>query len=130
MIIHTIVSMVFLTSLGIAAYNKRKLNNNRTFLMFLALSILQIAGGCWYGLWAHSIIGCYVLGFSQLTLVYLILYRLVRDRYYLIYKREPELTRNATRLVDVVLTLLLSACTILIPYLLTSYFCNRLIAFT
>ena len=64
---------------------------------------------------------------SQMTLIFLILYKLIRIPYYLIYKREPEISRVPEKKIDIIPTLIVLTGTMVLPFLIDSLIIQKML---
>ena len=61
-----------------------------------------------------------------MTLIFLILFKIVRIPYYLIFKREPEINRNPEKWIDIIPTLIVVIGTVVLPLLIDSMIIKKL----
>lgn len=128
MSIHTIIITAFLVPLGIAVLHQDRLRGGRLFALAFVLSLGLVGLGMLYCRANCNFAGCFALTTSLTTTIYLILFRLIRDRYFAVYQREPVLSRAATKFVDIVLTMVISFGTVGLSYLIGKYLCLQVFA--
>ena len=125
MSIHTIIITAFLVPLGIAVLQQGHLRRRRVFALAFVLSLGLAGLGVLYCRVNCNFAGCFALTTSLTTTIYLILFRLIRDRYFAVYQREPVLSRAAIKFVDIVLTIVISFGTVGLSYLIGKYLCQQ-----
>lgn len=64
---------------------------------------------------------------SQMMLVFLILYKILRSIYYLIFKREPEFSRTPKNKIDILYTLIIFFGLITLPFFIDDFIVQRLL---
>ena len=64
---------------------------------------------------------------SQVPLIFLILYTIIRIPYYLIFKREPEISQYPEKLIDIIPTLIVVTGTVILPFLIDSMIIQKVI---
>ena len=58
---------------------------------------------------------------SQTSLVFIILYKVIRDIYYPIFLREPELSKKPSHKIDILPTSIIFTGTITLPFIIDTY---------
>jgi hypothetical protein len=64
---------------------------------------------------------------SQMTITFLLLYKIIRIPYYLIFKREPEISKMPKNKIDIIPTLIISAGTMSLPFLIHTYIIQKIV---
>ena len=65
---------------------------------------------------------------SQMTLIFIILYKIIRIPYYWIFKREPEINQYPEQRIDIIPTLIVVMGTVILPFLIDSMIIQRIMA--
>ncbi|AUC80626.1 hypothetical protein CW733_00135 [Lacinutrix sp. Bg11-31] len=61
-----------------------------------------------------------------MTLIFLILFKIIRIPYYLIFKREPEINQYPEKLIDIIPTLIVVMGTLILPFLIDSIIIQKI----
>ena len=112
--------LLFIPFLWILIFDQQKLKKRTVFIKYLLISIGILIIGIFYQNYSETENRFLVYIGSQMTLIFLILYKLIRIPYYLIFKREPEINRNPEKWIDIIPTLLVIIGTVILPILIDS----------
>ncbi len=119
--------LLFIPFLWLLIFDQQKLKNRTVFLKYLLISIGVLIFGMLYDHYFAK--DNKSLGYfgSQMTLIFLILYKLIRIPYYLIYKREPEISRVPEKKIDIIPTLIVLTGTMVLPFLIDSLIIQKML---
>ena len=112
--------LLFIPLLWIVIFDQEKLKYRSVFFKYLLISIIILIIGILYQKYANTEDKSLVYFGSQMTLIFLILFKIVRIPYYLIFKREPEINQYPEKWIDIIPTLIVLIGTILLPFLIDS----------
>ncbi|MEP1487241.1 MAG: hypothetical protein ABJK28_02305 [Algibacter sp.] len=118
--------LLFIPFFWILVFDQEKLKYQTVFIKYLIISIGILIIGILYQKYSLTEDKFLVYIGSQMTLIFLILFKIVRIPYYLIFKREPEINRNPEKWIDIIPTLIVIIGTIALPLLLDSIIFKKL----
>ena len=117
--------LLFIPFLWLLIFDQQKLKIKNVFLKYLLISIGILIFGILYDHYFATKNKSPVYFGSQMTLIFLILYKIIRIPYFLIYKREPEITWQSKFTIDVAITLIVLMGTIVLPFLIDSLMIHK-----
>ena len=111
---------MFIPFVWILIFDQQKLKYRTVFVKYLLISIGILIIGILYQKYSETENRFLVYIGSQMTLIFLILYKIIRIPYYLIFKREPEINRSPEKWIDIIPTLIVILGTVVLPILIDS----------
>ncbi len=124
LIIHFIF---FIPLLWIAIFEQQNLKYKNIFLKYLIISFGVIFLGILYDTFLAKENKSIVYFSSQMTLTFLLLYKLIRIPYYLIFKREPEISKLPKNKIDIIPTLIITTGTLGLPFIIDTYIIQKIL---
>lgn len=112
--------LLFIPFFWLLIFDQQKLKSKTVFFKYLLISIGILIFGVLYDLYFSKGNKSLVYFGSQMSLIFLILYKIIRIPYYLIYKREPEISRWPEKNIDIIPTLIIMTGTMVLPFLINS----------
>ena len=123
----TIIYLIlFIPLFRIIVFDQHNLNDKRVFIKYLLISIVILIFGIVNQYYSETTDKALVYFGSQMTFIFLILFKLVRTLYYLIYKREPEITRTPEFKIDFIVTFIVFMGTIMLPFIIDAYIVQKI----
>jgi len=119
--------LLFIPFLWILVFDQDKLKNRTVFFKYILISIGILIIGIFYLKYSETENKFLVYIGSQMTITFLILYKIIRIPYYLIFKREPEISKHPEKLIDIIPTLIVLIGTVALPLLIDNMFLRKLI---
>lgn len=119
--------LLFIPLLWLLIFDQQKLKNRTIFLKYLLISIGVLVFGILYNHYFAKGNKSLVYFGSQMTLIFLILYKLIRIPYYLIYQREPEISKVPEKNIDIIPTLIVLTGTMILPFLIDSLIIQKIL---
>lgn len=119
--------ILFIPFLWLLIFDQQKLKNKNVFLKYLLISIGVLLFGILYDHYLAKDNKSLVYFGSQMTLIFLLLYKLIRIPYYLIYKKEPEISRFPEKKIDIIPTLIILAGTMVLPFLIDGLIIQKIL---
>jgi hypothetical protein len=119
--------LLFIPFLWLLIFDQQKLKNRTVFLKYLLISIGVLVFGILYDHYLAKDNKSLVYFGSQMTLIFLILYKLIRLPYYLIYKREPEISRVPEKKIDIIPTLIVLTGTMVLPFFIDNLIIQKML---
>ena len=114
--------IIFIPVIKMVVFDQDELTKKKQFIMYLVIGIISwVIGAIYYQQSATEDKGFVYLS-SQCTLNFLIIFNLISIPYRKIFKRNPEISKVPTNLIDIIPTILVTIGTILLPLLLDAYF--------
>ena len=110
----------FIPFAWILFFDQQKLKYRTVFIKYLIISIGILIFGILYQKYSETENRFLVYIGSQMTLIFLILYKIIRIPYYLIFKREPAINRSPEKWIDIIPTMIVIMGTIILPILIDS----------
>ena len=108
-------------------FKQEKLKNDNVFLRYLLLSILVMGFGILYEYELTNMEKSMVYFISQMTFIFVVLYKIIRIPYYLIFKREPEISEYPEKWIDYIPTLIVALGTLILPFLIDTFIIQKII---
>ena len=118
--------LLFFPFLWLLMFDQQKLNRNNVFIRYLMISIAILVFGVVYDNFIANGTKSLVYFGSQMTLIFLVLYKIIRVPYYMIYKREPEISRSPNKRIDIIPTLIIITGTMILPFLIDSIIVQKI----
>ena len=118
--------LLFIPFLWILVFDQEKLKFRTVFLKYLTISIGILIIGILYQKHSETEDKFLVYIGSQMTLIFLILFKIIRIPFYLIFKREPEINRNPEKWIDIIPTLIVIIGTVVLPFLIDNVIIKKL----
>ena len=112
--------LLFIPFIWILVFEQEKLKYRAVFLKYLIISIAVLIIGLLYQKYSKTEGKFLVYIGSQMTFTFLILYKIIRIPYYLIFKREPEINQYAEKWIDIITTLIVVIGTVALPALINN----------
>ncbi len=126
--INEIIHLVLLFPLlWLFVFDVQRLNRRKLFLKYLSISIAILFFGITYDYYFTKGGKSLVYFSSQMNIMFLILYKLIRIPYFKIYKREPEISRSPEKKIDIIPTLIIISGMLILPFLIDSLIIQKLI---
>jgi hypothetical protein len=110
--------LLFLPFIWLLVFDQENLKKKNVFIKYLLISIGILILGIIYQRLSNTENKSLVYFGSQMTIIFLILYKVIRIPYYWIFKREPEISKYPEKLVDIIPTLIVIIGTIGLPLLI------------
>ena len=118
--------LLFIPFLWLLIFDQQKLKRKKVFLKYLLISIGILILGIVYEHYFTTADKSLVYFGSQMTLIFLILYKIIRIPYYWIFKREPEINQYPEKRIDIIPTLIVVMGTVLLPFLIDSMIIQKI----
>lgn len=119
--------LLFFPFLWLLMFDQQKLNRNNVFIRYLMISIAILVFGIVYDNFIANGTKSLVYFGSQMTFIFLVLYKIIRVPYYMIYKREPEISRRPDKRIDIIPTLFIFTGTMILPFLIDSMIVQKIL---
>ncbi|WP_298513808.1 hypothetical protein [uncultured Kordia sp.] len=101
-------------------------NKKSVFLKFIFISIAILIFGIFYEYNLAENNKSLIYYGSQMTLIFLLLYKIVQIPYYWIFKRKPEISTIPEKNIDIIPLLFVIAGTISLPFLIDIFIIQKL----
>jgi hypothetical protein len=101
--------------------DQQNLKRKQLFFKHLAISVSALVGGILYFYFSKTADKGIVYFISQMPIIFLILYSLIRIPYYKMYRTEPEILRQPEKNRDIIPSLLVMAGCATFPFLIDLY---------
>ncbi|GAB5399212.1 MAG: hypothetical protein Aureis2KO_07970 [Aureisphaera sp.] len=112
----------------ILVLDQQKLKYRSVFIKHLLISIVVLIAGILYQKYAETENKFLVYIGSQMTFTFLILFKIVRFPFYILFKREPEISAGGgEKWPDLIVSLIVISATLAIPLLIDSLFFKKLL---
>jgi hypothetical protein len=118
--------LLFTPFIWIIIFDQEKLKYRTVFLRYILISIVILIIGILYQKYSGTEDKILVYFGSQMTLIFLILFKIIRIPYYLIFKREPEISQNPENFIDIIPTLIVVIGTLILPFLIDSMIIQKI----
>lgn len=113
---------------GWVVVRQDKLKERKVFITVLGISILLLTLGILYQRYSETDNKFLVYIGSQMTFVFVVLYKLIRIPFYHLFKREPEISSGeGSGLKDFIPSLIVLLGSLAIPLLVDHFFFKRLL---
>lgn len=119
--IDILLYIIFIIPIFIAGIQKEKLNHRKTFLIWIFISILLIIIGILIEDNSNNEMRNISYFGSQMLFFFLILHKIIRNIYFKIFKREPELGKFPKHKIDYVYTFIMTMGVAVLPFLIDNY---------
>jgi hypothetical protein len=120
--------ILFLIPLGwIVLFRQKQLQFRKEYLIYLTIAVtLTILGVTFI---YDNNLRTQKLSYygSQMMLIFLILYKVLRSIYFPIFKREPEFSRTPKNKIDILYTLIIFSGVISLPFIIDDFIVQRLL---
>lgn len=110
--------LILLPIILILVRDQKNLHKKEVFWKYFMLASAILILGVLYRYYIDTENKDLVYFGSQMTIIFLILYQLVRVPYRRYYNREPEISRYPKHRIDIVPTLIVLTLTMILPYLI------------
>lgn len=117
----------FIPLLWIAIFDQQNLKYKNVFTKYLLISIGVLVLGILYDFLLEKENKSLVYFSSQMTITFLLLYKLIRIPYYLIFKREPEISKMPKNKIDIIPTLIITTGTLALPFIIDTYIIQKIL---
>ncbi len=108
-------------------FDHQNLKKRSVFINYLLISIVDLFFGISYDYFYVENENSFVYFTSQMSLIFIILYKLIRIPYYQIFRREPEISKYPKYLIDIVPTLIVLTGTIILPFLIKDFIVKKIL---
>lgn len=122
-----IMHFIFFIPLLILGFNHKKLKYKDIFLKYLLISIGVLFLGILYDNFLAKETKSIVYYSSQMTITFLLLYKIIRIPYYLIFKREPEISKMPENKIDIIPTIIITIGTMALPFIIDIHIIQKII---
>ena len=122
-----IMHFIFFIPLLILGFNQKKLKYKDIFLKYLLISIGVLFLGILYDNFLAKETKSIVYYSSQMTITFLLLYKIIRIPYYLIFKREPEISKMPENKIDIIPTIIITIGTMALPFIIDIHIIQKII---
>lgn len=113
--------LLFVPFLWILLFDQEKLKYRNVFIKYLIISIGILIFGILYQKYSETENRFLVYIGSQMTLIFLILFKVIRIPYFMIFKREPEFNvYGGAKWINFIITLIIIIGIVAIPLLIDS----------
>ena len=112
-----LIAMVLMIPAFLVAGERNKLNNKRTYLVYLLISIIILSFG-FYLRFNHGNEFLYAYIVSYMAILYLILEKILGLFFFKITKRYPELSIAPEKSMDIIYNLLVWTGTVILPFII------------
>jgi len=119
--------LFFLPLFWIIIFRQEKLQSIKEFLIYLWIAIIFTILGVIFIYNNHLRTQKLSYYGSQEMLIFLVLYKILRNIYYPIFKREPEFSKTPKNKIDIVYTLVLFTGLITLPFIIDDFIIQRLL---
>jgi hypothetical protein len=109
--------IIFQIPLGFIIFKQDQLHKSDIFLKFFYFALVLFIGGAFF-LYDKQKLA--YLG-SQTSLIFLFLYKIIRNIYYPIFLREPEFSKTPKHKIDIIPTLFIFTGTIALPFIIDTF---------
>ncbi len=113
--------LIFIIPVVIAGIQKEKLNQKKTFIIWILISFLLIIIGILIEDNSNNELRSLSYFGSQMLFFFLILHKITRNIYFKIFKREPELGKYPKHKIDYIYTLIMTIGVAILPFLADQY---------
>lgn len=113
--------LIFFIPVLVAGIQKEKLNQKRTFIIWLLISFLLIIIGILIEDNSNNELRIISYFGSQMLFFFLVLHKITRNIYFKIFKREPELGKFPKHKIDYVYSLIMTMGVAILPFLTDHY---------
>ncbi len=121
--------LLFIPLVYIIVFDQEKLKYKTVFITYVLISIGILIIGILYQTYSSTENKLLVYMGSQMTLIFLILFKIVRIPYYMIFKREPEISEHPKKWIDIIPTIIVIISTIILPFLIDSYILKNVVEY-
>lgn len=118
--------LLFIPFLWLLIFDQQNLKLKKVFLKYLLISIGILILGIVYEHFFTAANKSLVYFGSQMTLIFIILYKIIRIPYYWIFKREPEINKHSEKKIDIIPTLIVVIGTVLLPFLIDNMIIQKI----
>ncbi len=101
-------------------------NKKKVFLRFVLISIAILMFGIVYKNYTDESNKLLVYFGSQMTLIFLLLYKTIQIPYYWIFKRRPEVLTIPEKNIDIIPSLILIVGSVILPFIIDSFIIRKL----
>ena len=118
--------LIAIIPFGMAVINQHKLKDKQVFLSYLKWTSLVVIIGIVYEFNQISEAKSLSYFLSQMGLLFILSYKLVRIPYYHFFKREPEISEYGEYLIDIIPTILVLTATVTLPFIIDDLIIRKL----
>ncbi len=122
--------IIFQIPLVFIIFKQDQLHKPYVLLKFFAFALALFVAGAYFFYDKYSSMQKLPYFGSQTSLIFLFLYKTIRDIYYPIFLREPEFSKAPKHKIDIIPTLIIYTGTIALPYIIDDFLVQKLIAKT
>jgi len=121
-----LIYIIFQIPLVFIIFKQDQLHKPKVLLKFFAFAIVLLLLGTFFLYNKNSSIQ--KLGYfgSQTSLIFLFLYKIIRNIYYPIFLREPEFSKAPKYKIDIIPTIIIFTGTITLPFIIDTFFIQNL----
>ena len=125
--IDLILYILFFIPLLLISHKKDKLIEKEYFIKCLFLSILMIFLGVLFDKLQNNKYPSYSYFGSQTLFIFLIINKFLRNIYFKIYEREPEISQQPELTIDFIYTFVITFSVMLLPFIFDNFIIKKLI---
>ena len=118
--------LIAIIPFGMAVINQHKLKDKQVFLSYLKWTSLVVIIGIVYEFNQISEAKSLSYFLSQMGLLFILFYKLVRIPYNYFLKREPEITDVGEYWIDIIPTVLVLTATVALPFIIDDLIIRKL----
>ena len=119
--------ILFIPFLWVLIFEQQNLYKKKVFIKYLSIAIFILILGIVYKNYSNTPNKELVYLGSQMTLMFLILYKIIRIPYYWIFKREPEISRWPEKNVDIIPTIIVAFGSMVLPFLIDIFIIQKIV---
>ncbi len=120
--------MIFQIPLVFIIVKQDQLHKPDIFLKFFSFALVLFIGGAFFLYDKNSSLQKLAYFGSQTSLIFLFLYKIIRNIYYPIFLREPEFSKTPIHKIDIIPTVIIITGTITLPFIIDTFLIQKLIA--
>lgn len=121
-----LIYIIFQIPLVVIIFKQDQLHKPKVLLKFFAFAIVLVLLGAFF--LYNKNYSIQKLGYfgSQTSLIFLILYKIIRNIYYPIFLRDPEFSKAPKYRIDIIPTIFIFTGTITLPFIIDTFFIQNL----
>ncbi|MNK61665.1 hypothetical protein D3C87_808280 [compost metagenome] len=119
--------IIFQIPLAFIVFKQDQLHKPGVLLKFFSFSLILLIAGALLFYDKNSSLQKLTYFGSQTSLIFLFLYKIIRNIYYPIFLREPEISKTPKHKIDIIPTLIIFTGTISLPFIIDIFLVQKLI---
>jgi hypothetical protein len=123
--IDILLYIIFIIPLFIVGFQIEKLNDKKVFIIWISIAILLIIIGILIEDNSNNEMRNISYFGSQMLFIFLIIQKTIRNIYFKIFEREPEIGKFPKHKIDYVYTLIISFVTIIAPFIIDDFIIKK-----